>query len=250
MHWDAPCRRLVAPLMLKQVKQKRASIFLKTSWECIVRAILFSTRAILCRPWRAAFFLVFVAVMMAWFWKHPISGCGGLPFFGRVEIAVPVFFQEDSRWSNVPLGSDTSSETTPDTIGSAGCALSSAAMVLSFYGVNLDPKKLNKYLIAHNGYESTAWLKWEVAATYPPGIAEHMYEDLPSYGLIDWNLLKGNPVIVRIRRATGRTHFVVIVGKRGLDYLVRDPGLQGHKGVYPFYKLSPKMEALRYYRKK
>ena len=187
--------------------------------------------------------------MVAWFWKRPISGHGGLPIFGRIEISVPAFFQEDSRWSNVPLGSDINSETALDTIGSAGCALSSAAMVLSFYGVEVDPKKLNEYLIAHNGYEGTAWLKWEVAATYPPGVAEHMYEDLPSYGLIDWNLLKGNPVIVRIRRATGKTHFVVIVGKQGLDYLVCDPGPQGCNGVYPFYQLSPTMEALRYYRK-
>lgn len=183
---------------------------------------------------------------MLWFWKRPISGHGGLPILGRIEIAVPPFFQEDPKWSSLPLGSDNG----VDTIGSAGCALSSAAMVLSFYGMDLDPKKLNDYLLVHNGYEGNAWLKWEVAATYPPNIAEHVYEDLPSYGLIDWNLLKGNPVIVRIRRKTGITHFVVIVGKQGLDYLVRDPGEQGREGVYPFYKLSPSMEALRYYRKR
>ena len=123
-------------------------------------------------------------------------------------------------------------------------------MVLAFYGVDLDPKKLNRYLVEHHGYEGASWIKWEVAAEYPPGIAEHMYEDLPSYGLIDWNLLKGNPVIVRIRRSSGRTHFVVIVGKQGLDYLVRDPGPKGLRGVYPFYELETPIEALRYYRKK
>lgn len=216
------------------------------SWSKIVKVALFSARAILGQKRGLFFSLLMISLTLAWFWKRPLSGHGGLPIFGKIEIAVPAFFQEDPRWSWVPLGSDIGEET----IGSAGCALTSAAMVLSFYGVDLNPKKLNAYLVSHNGYEKEQWIKWEVAADYPPGVAKHCYEDLPSYGLIDWNLLRGNPVMVRVRRPSGRTHFVVIVGKKGLDYLVRDPGSQGRSGVYPFYQLSPSMEALRYYRKK
>ncbi len=196
-------------------------------------------------PRSLALILAVALLMTAWFWKRPISGVGGLPILGRIEIPVPPFFQEDPRWAAEVLGASPC-----DTLGSAGCAVSSAAMVLASYGVMVDPKALNQYLIAHNGYEGDSWIKWEVAAEYPPGIAEHMYEALPSYGLIDWNLLRRNPVIVRIRRATGNTHFVVIVGKQGFDYLIRDPAPQGLQGVYPFSQLGAPIEALRFYRKK
>jgi hypothetical protein len=126
-------------------------------------------------------------------------------------------------------------------------------MVLGFYGMDVDPKRLNQYLSDHKGYEGEGWLRWESAADYTPGVVEKAYEDLPSYGLIDWNLFRGNPVIVRIRRLDGITHFVVIVGKRGFDYLIRDPAgwenpANGGK-VTPFARLAVPAEALRYYRR-
>jgi hypothetical protein len=164
---------------------------------------------------------------------------------GKIEIPVAPFFQEDPRWASQVLGMSPC-----DTLGSAGCAVSSAAMVLASYGVRVDPQLLNQYLIDHHGYEGDSWIKWEVAAEYPPGMAEHIYEDLPSYGLIDWNLFRGNPVIVRIRRDSGKTHFVVIVGKEGFNYLIRDPGSKGYQGVYPLKELGVPIEALRFYRKK
>ncbi|MFI0348448.1 MAG: C39 family peptidase [Chthoniobacterales bacterium] len=200
---------------------------------------LLSSRTIRYLLFGLAFLLILLTT--AWFWKRPISGHGGLPIPGKIEIPVPPFLQADPRWANDSLAG------TPETLGNAGCAVTSAAMVLAYYGVPVDPSSLNKYLIENNGYEGSSWLKWEIAGTFPPNIAEKRYEDLPSYGLIDCNLLLGNPVIIRIRRSTGKTHFVVIVGKKGWDYLIRDPGEQGMKGVYPFYKLGTPIEALRYY---
>ena len=188
--------------------------------------------------------LLLMLLIAAWFWKRPLSGHGGLPIPGKIEIFVPPFFQEDPRWATDSLGG------TEDTLGSSGCAVTSAAMVLAYYRIPVDPQSLNKYLTENNGYENSAWVKWEIAATFPPNILEKRYEDLPSYGLIDWNLLLGNPVIIRIRRPTGRTHFVVIVGKQGFDYLICDPAPYGMKGVYPFYELGTPIEALRYFRKK
>lgn len=188
--------------------------------------------------------LLIIVILAIWFWKRPLSGHGGLPIPGKIEIPVPPFFQADPRWADIPLGR------TKDTIGSHGCAITSAAMVLSYYGAQIDPSDLNKYLMEHDGYEGSAWIKWEVAGTFPPNVAAKRYEDLPSYGLIDWNLLLGNPVIIRIHRPSGKTHFVIIVGKKGLDYLIRDPGPQGKQGVYPFYQLGAPIEALRFYQKK
>jgi hypothetical protein len=74
-----------------------------------------------------------------------------------------------------------------------------------------------------------------------------VYEDLPSYQLIDSNISRGNPVIVRVRLRGGVTHFVVIAGKDGFDYLIRDPGGGAAKGLYPLRELGSDIEALRFY---
>lgn len=120
-------------------------------------------------------------------------------------------------------------------------------MVLNFYGVKTDPQQLNWYLSANAGYTNEGWLYWERAADLAPNRVRHVYEDLPSYFLIDWNLAKGNPVIVRLRFPSGMTHFVVIAGKNGFDYLICDPGSGASKGCYPLKELGTKIEALRFY---
>ena len=161
-------------------------------------------------------------------------------------VEVPQFFQSDPKWGEDLLGA------TSGTLGAQGCAVSSASMVLGFYGIPVDPQRLNQFLKDHSGYEGHAWLRWESAAEFTPGLVQKDYEDMPSYAHIDWNLLHGNPVIVRIRRPDGITHFVVVVGKRGFDYLIRDPaGWSNPEGgrVYPFRNLGVPMEALRYYRR-
>jgi hypothetical protein len=54
-------------------------------------------------------------------------------------------------------------------------------------------------------------------------------------------------VIVRVRLPGGVTHFVVIAGKDGFDYLVRDPVGGAAKGFYPLRELGSDIEALRFY---
>jgi hypothetical protein len=176
-------------------------------------------------------------------WKHIISSSGGRYFLNRVQLSVPVYVQDDPRWTFQLLGP------TYETIGQAGCAITSAAMVLSSYGVDIDPPRLNAYLQTHGGYTPNGWLYWEKAAEVAPdGQVQKAYEDLPSYAQIDDNLLEGNPVIVRLTLRNGMTHFVVIVGKEGWDYLVQDPARPPSWGVYPLKELTPRIEALRYYR--
>ena len=52
---------------------------------------------------------------------------------------------------------------------------------------------------------------------------------------------------MRVRLGSGITHFVVIAGKDGFDYLVRDPGAGSAKGLYPLRELGSDIEALRFY---
>ena len=178
-------------------------------------------------------------------WNHlgPIEARGGLPFLKRVELAVPSYRQNDPAWGKEPLGPS------DDTLGSAGCAVTSTAMVLSSYGIDTDPLRLNEFLTEKEGYTPQGWIYWEKAADLASDVVRHVYEDLPSYRLIDSNLMRGNPVIVRLRQPSGMTHFVVIAGKDGFDYLTRDPGAGAKKGLYALKEYGSKIEALRFYEK-
>jgi hypothetical protein len=186
-----------------------------------------------------------LAVYIDWNWKRKLSPRGGRYFFHRLELAVPSFRQGDEKWADDPLGG------LPDngTIGGEGCAVASAAMVFKFYGIETDPQQLNWFLTAVDGYTDRGWLYWDRAAWLAPNNVRHVYEDLPSYQLIDSNLARGNPVIVRVRLRNNITHFVVIAGKDGFDYLVRDPGAGAAKGFYPLRELHSDIEALRFYQK-
>ena len=56
-------------------------------------------------------------------------------------------------------------------------------------------------------------------------------------------------MIIRVHLPNGVTHFVVVVGKAGFDYLIQDPASGGVNGVYPLRLLAPEIEALRFYEK-
>jgi hypothetical protein len=173
----------------------------------------------------------------------PLEPSGGLFFQPRLELNVPSFRQADERWGKDTLGN------TPASLAAEGCAVSSAAMVLASYGVDTDPGRLNKLVIEADGYVGNGWLDWDKAAEVTGSVAKKKYEADPSYRLIDENLRRMNPVIVRLRTVGGISHFVVIAGKEGYDYLVRDPGAGASKGLYPLKEFGSKIEALRFYEK-
>lgn len=203
------------------------------------------------RPARLAFVALAAAALLAAAWwgyrwtaKSPrLDPRGGLWFPRAVLNDVPHFSQADARWAEEKLGP------TPGSLGAEGCAVASAAMILASYGADLDPGRLNNFLQTNGGYTDRGWLYWEKAAVYPPGLAEHAYEDDASYYEIDRNLLAGNPVIVRLRLPNGITHFVVVVGKTGDEYLIRDPGPHFRDGLYRLSDYGSPIEALRYFRR-
>ncbi|HMC25081.1 MAG TPA: C39 family peptidase [Candidatus Udaeobacter sp.] len=184
-----------------------------------------------------------LALQVDWRWKRKLSPWGGRYFFHRLELAVPSFRQGEEKWRDDPLGGVEAN----GTIGGEGCAVAAAAMVFKFYGIEVDPQRLNWFLTSVGGYTENGWLYWDRAAWFAPDRVRHMYEDLASYQLIDSNLSRGNPVIVRVRLSGGVTHFVVIAGKEGFDYLIADPGAGSAKGLYPLRELGSDIEALRFY---
>jgi len=200
------------------------------------------------RHWVLLFFLAILVLFFLglshWTSKGIRPASGGWYVPGRLTLQVTPYLQGDMRWGMDRLGE------TPATLEEEGCAVTSAAMVLSAYGYDVDPGRLNHFVTSEGGYTPEGWLYWEAAAAYPPSTYEKAYEDEASHFLIDWNLLRKNPVIARVRFPNGITHFVVIVGKEGFDYLIQDPGRDGNKGIYPLKELGVPIEAIRYYRKK
>lgn len=181
-----------------------------------------------------------------WLERGPLEPNGGLWWPARQIIEVPHFSQDDPRWGGDFLGP------TRETLAAVGCAVASAAMVLAHAGFDTDPGRLNAFLDEEEGgYTERGWIYWEVAPLSDPERADSLlphYEDLPSYALIDANLLRGNPVIVRVRYPSGITHFVVIVGKEGFDYLMLDPAPGAGAEVRPLRDFGSPIEALRFYR--
>jgi len=180
-------------------------------------------------------------------WVQPgiISPSGGLWWPMRQEMDVPHFSQSDPRWGDHLLGS------TDGTLAKEGCAVAAAAMVLSSYGIDTDPGRLNKFLTdLRGGFTPEGWIYWEAAALFEPKIATQLlphYENEASHALIDHNLRRGNPVIVRLRYPSGVTHFVVIAGKSGFDYLILDPAKPPGSEMTALREFGSPIEALRFY---
>ena len=74
----------------------------------------------------------------------------------------PLYKQCDSRWGSEQLG------TSSNTICSAGCLMSSAAMALSAVGSSQTPSTLNTWLKGHGGYVSQDLFVW--ASINPLGV--------------------------------------------------------------------------------
>jgi hypothetical protein len=170
-----------------------------------------------------------------------IRSSGGRYFDLRVEIPVPAFAQNDPRWSRVRLGPST------DTLGDQGCAVTSAAMVVSFYGIKTDPLQLNNFLTRAGGLSDDGLIEWDRVPAIAPAYLRLAYNGNASYELIDSNLLKKNPVIAFIRLSDGGYHFVVIVGKEGHNYLIRDPATSPFRRPYPLSRLTDRIQGVCFF---
>jgi len=133
--------------------------------------------------------------------------------------------QQDPKWKNDTLGFGDPG----DTIGYIGCALTATAMLLSGHGYDETPKTLNQKLKQVNGFVSAA-IRWGAVSQVYPNITVKsniscITGDAP-LGLIDEAIAAGQPAIVQVDRSPAegiQTHWVVLYGKKGNDYLMLDP---------------------------
>jgi hypothetical protein len=165
----------------------------------------------------AAAFAAFLFVTLA-----PLPAVQPAPVAAATYLNVPFFSQRDSAWRNTRLG-----RCLKETIGSAGCAITSEAMVYRFYGAKvstslgkgMNPRLLNKWLKGHNGYASGCLVKW---GKTPKGVKYTGSDTSRTH--VRNELKAGRPVIAGV---TGPGipyhHFVVIVGRNSSGFLINDP---------------------------
>jgi hypothetical protein len=142
----------------------------------------------------------------------------------------PLYKQCDSRWASEQLG------TSSNTICSAGCLMSSAAMALSAIGKNYNPSTLNKWLKSNGGYVSQDLFVW--ASINPIGVK---FVGFINRNAIASNLANDNIVILNVHNGG---HWVLATGMQGGSVVaVNDPGyattsytldqiVEGNIGVY------------------
>ena len=133
--------------------------------------------------------------------------------------------QQDPKWKADILGFGDPG----DTIGYVGCALTATAMLLSGHGDSETPKTLNQKLKNVNGFVSAAIL-WSAVSKIYPNVTLKAFipcstSDAP-LAQIDAAIAAGQPAIVQVDRSPAagiQTHWVVLYGRKGDDYLMLDP---------------------------
>ena len=147
----------------------------------------------------------------------PIAPRGGESFQDFVNIETPFYLQRDPRWKDQAVGGS------GESLGKVGCAVASLAMALHHYGVELTPAQLNDSLKTHGGYTMRGWLKWGTVATISKGKVAVEIIPKPTHADLDSALRQRRPVLVKVLIRHVIPHWVLIIGKEGQEYLMRDP---------------------------
>lgn len=126
-----------------------------------------------------------------------------------------MYKQCDSRWANQELG--TCSGTT---ICSAGCAMTSAAMMLKTKGASVDPASLDSYLTRNGGYASGCNIVWSAVDNY--GVTKFQGIETASESEICNGLNQMHGIIANVNNGG---HWVLLTGCAGNGvFYVNDPG--------------------------
>jgi N-acetylneuraminic acid mutarotase len=144
-------------------------------------------------------------------------------------FSVPLLKQNDSRWGDERYDHADVWSPGRDTIAHYGCAMTSSAMLLRYYGhTDVDPSNLNTWLINNNGYLRNGSLIWAGVSSFSAregttgSQVEHSRPATHNNNALNSLLDEEVPPIVRL---PDPQHFVVVTGIEGEnDYTINDPG--------------------------
>lgn len=134
----------------------------------------------------------------------------------------PLITQNDPSWTSDIM------QTAGDTIGNSGCILTSATMLLNYYGQSYTPATLNTCM----GNDADPFY-WSYLPSCSNGSVGYISEGSFSWSTLDSELSAGHPTIVGVDwlpsspNYSYRTHYFLVVSGDGSDtpanYLINDP---------------------------
>ena len=129
-------------------------------------------------------------------------------------------------------------------LAAVGCTLCCVSNALACHGLNIDPSELNSLLKKGGGYTERGWIKWDALSNLCKGVARITVPRNPSSLGIETSLRKGDPVLVKILLKSGVNHWVLLVGRDGRDYLMKDP-LRSDREIMPLSTYESDIYAVR-----
>jgi hypothetical protein len=163
------------------------------------------------------------------------------------------FPQDDTGWA-----SEYYDHSTIDKIQKKGCLLIDFAMILTAFGVDVNPKTLNDWM----NKDLTRWndedVKWSDLETYDgdggstvkvakdvhglgidqnkDGSYNFLLREIPDLGAMDASLLGGYPVLAQVLNVD-HPHWILVTGKTSTgDYTILDPGKRERVTLGSSYK--------------
>ncbi len=144
------------------------------------------------------------------------------------SLTVPDIKQYSSPW-NSQIYDKASSWSTDPTVARWGCALTSADMILQYYGFSINPGDLNTWLNSQpDGYVGNGLLNWlaisrysKTNATTQPSL-EFLRQPNTNSSLVN-ELNSSRPAILEVPG-----HFVVATGQTPTSFNINDPAYPDH----------------------
>jgi hypothetical protein len=174
-------------------------------------------------------------------------------FVTRNGKRVPHYCQASAPWGDLKLGKDRTKKNKSGeeivvpakTLKAAGCAITSVAMVLSYFGRDVNPQAMDEHLDANEGYTGdsvyfgTALRCKEEKGGVKVEIAQDIKDPAKFGQVIDQEFKANRPVIAHVdyedekggAEETAGNHFIVLVGRteEGLT-IMNDPASGGGNG--------------------
>jgi hypothetical protein len=156
----------------------------------------------------------------------------------RFVHSSPHYLQRDWRWAMDQIGGS------GKPLFAVGCTLCCLSMGLAEQGIDLAPGELNRRLKDAGGYSSKGWLRWPAVDDVTQGRARAAILFRPSLKQIERELAAGHSVVVKVAPPPMVQHWVILVGRDGREFLMRDP-LDVTRAVKPLSSLGSDILAVR-----
>jgi len=172
--------------------------------------------------------------------EEPVTQLAALAEDKIAEIDVPAIrrdvmlsdisnFRQDERgWAYDPLGQ------TQQTMREFGCTVTSVANAITNYDRDyITPKILNKNLVQVGGFTDRGWLVWSQIERATDGkYSARVFGGGDPESNIDSCLAANEYPVVKIMLRGEVQHWVLVVGRKNGEYMVRDP-LEGDRADHP-----------------